>query len=872
MRKHQQTQLLELIETLKEANAEIRRLMTSGETQAIIDLMSDCQETVIQIGEFIEQLEGEGTKTVSYLEQYHELLYKACIRFVDSDIDDGIGVELQSGLARIEFSIRTELKPRIEILFLPYKASMWDSMESIWLAAKDDPQCDAFVVPIPYYDKLPDGTFDKMHYEGSQYPDYVPVMDWQAYDIENRHPDIIIVHYPYDSGNFVTSVHPLFYCKRLKNLTDLLVYIPYFVCVDDVQEHLCVNAGTLYADRVIVQSEKIRQTYIKAFRRFEDEKNCRDRFGKAETKFVTLGSPKFDKVINTGRENCKIPDEWRKLIEKPDGTRKKVILYNTSIDGLLNGNERVLDKIRHVMDCFRIRNDAVLLWRPHPLNVTTYQAMRPLLLKDYLGIIAEYRRQGFGIYDDTPDLNRAIAISDAYFGDWSSLVALYQCTGKPVMIQNVDVGQADTDVATLTFEYLYEDGDDFWFTASNFNALFRMDKQTWKPHYISSFQRETASGQRLYGPIIAYDGKLYFTPCLAREIAEYDTERNTIRKISLPDIAGRKRTRDMTGLKFGSVFQYKTWLFFVGCHYPAIVRIDMLTGELDCFSDWLEPLGKLASEHETVYFKSACVTGSLIVAAAMNANAVVVFDMDTCISKVYEVGSKKCRYSGICFDGNDYWMSPRLDGPVVRWNPDTTYTEYNDLPDGFEYGTLSFWTIRYSAGYVWLFPNQANMALKINIQDERIEVAQEFQPECESDLPGPNYIFSKEIGENIFAFTGKTNHLIGYNYRTGNRREEPILLMGDVKDAVAIGLKTLLKDPAACETEFDCLFYENEVASINDFLNYLVCNDESVNLKMLRDRQIEIFRMINRCPDGTSGTTIFQYCRQAIMAGKEGNE
>ena len=36
---------------------------------------------------------------------------------------------------------------------------------------------------------------------------------------------------------------------------------------------------------------------------------------------------------------------------------------------------------------------------------------------------------------------RAIAFSDAYYGDQSSVVELYKKTGKPIMIQNVDILQ-----------------------------------------------------------------------------------------------------------------------------------------------------------------------------------------------------------------------------------------------------------------------------------------------------------------------------------------------------------------------------------------------------------------------------------------------
>jgi CDP-glycerol glycerophosphotransferase (TagB/SpsB family) len=278
-----------------------------------------------------------------------------------------------------------------------------------------------------------------MHCESGEYPAYVPVVDWREYDFEERRPDAIFTHNPYDDGNLVTSIHPDFYCKRLKDFTELLVYVPYFVTSDDVETHFCVCAGTLYADTAVMQSEKVRRTYIRVFREFEKKQGCKNGFGKPEDKFRTLGSPKFDRVINARREDHEIPKEWKHRLERPDGSRRKVILYNTNIIGLLAANERALSKLRYVFDLFRGRDDTVLLWRPHPLNRETYAAMRRELLEAYLEIVRTYKREGFGLYDDGASPNRAIAISDAYYGDWSSLVAQYHCTGKPIMIQNFEI-------------------------------------------------------------------------------------------------------------------------------------------------------------------------------------------------------------------------------------------------------------------------------------------------------------------------------------------------------------------------------------------------------------------------------------------------
>ena len=73
--------------------------------------------------------------------------------------------------------------------------------------------------------------------------------------------------------------------------------------------------------------------------------------------------------------------------------------------------------------------------------VPTLECMRPELLEAYREIVAEYRKTGWGIYDDTADMDRAVVMSDGYYGDWSSVVWLYRETGKAVMVQDVTIVQ-----------------------------------------------------------------------------------------------------------------------------------------------------------------------------------------------------------------------------------------------------------------------------------------------------------------------------------------------------------------------------------------------------------------------------------------------
>ena len=446
MRKKQKEQADKFLKLLEQAHSRIRELVEKHDVENALLLLQDCQEGIIALGTMIEKSEGEGFETVAMLEEYCESVYQIYDKLAKGE-SAGAGnlyKILKRQLIKISGSVN-KIPVRKEIVFVPYKASMWDSMESVWRAADADPECDACVVPIPYYDKNPDGSFREQHYEGDLYPKDVPVIGYSDYDFEERRPDVVVCHNPYDEYNYVTSVDPFFYTKNLKQYTDKLVYIPYFVLneVDpdnkaavDNMAHFVTVPGVMNADVVIVQSEKMRQVYIDVMAGYAGERTR----GVWEKKILGLGSPKFDKAVSARADDGDIPQEWKEIIYRRDGSRKKIILYNTGVSALLKNTEHYLDKMRDVFAVFReMKEDVALLWRPHPLIGATISSMRPRLWEDYQCLTREYRNAGWGIYDDSAELERAIALSDAYYGDGSSVVELYRAVGKPALIQNVNI-------------------------------------------------------------------------------------------------------------------------------------------------------------------------------------------------------------------------------------------------------------------------------------------------------------------------------------------------------------------------------------------------------------------------------------------------
>ena len=721
MRKYHQKQLLELVETLHEAHAEIKRLLSGGETQAVIALLSDCQESAARIGRFIEQLEGGGTKTVGFLEEYCELLYQLSVAISNSDKDINLLKPLQKLLFTIENGIRTELgSNKIEVVFLPYQLSMFDSFESIYLAAKEDPNCDAYVMPIPYFELNADGSLGKMHYDGDKYPSNIEVVDWRNYSIEARHPDIVFTHYPYDDNTTNVSIHPDFYSKHLRDHTDLLCYVPYYVALDNtVEEYNGFLPGIVYADHVIVESEVLRKSYIDHYKKADRKFGWNGQFGKAEEKFIALGSPKYDKVINSKREDFKLPEEW---LQRLSG--KKVIFFNTHMFAWIDGGERYFEKLRHVFDIFRSRSDVVLWWRPHPNTELNFRLKCPQRLNEYYAVIDEFKRGDWGIYDDTPDLHRAIAWSDAYYGDWSSLVALYGVTGKPVMCS--DVSTYNPEVFQLNENSIYfldfnlDQNNNGWAYSGYFNALCKLD--------LSNFRAELRyrdSGTCLFHTYLStlpINGKILALPYYSDRLLIYDVDSGNAEHVSLKSEFVDKDDYG-SGYKLGGGFHSGDKVYMLGNPGGVVPEYSISNGSVSYnlkIAENIEKLSKKSNKdknNNTPVLFLRKVSDSVMWFARAGYDTVIEYNFDTLVCEKVAALDEIADCENMRVIDEFLWIVPKGHQEILRLNYATNeITKYNNFPDGFRspkdkncFSAIHDWGI-----WILLLPAYGNMVLRLN--------------------------------------------------------------------------------------------------------------------------------------------------------------
>ena len=717
MKKSQKNQILDALGLLDKAHEAMKKAVETGNQAGALTLLEQCQDSAIQNGGMREESEGEDFATVGLLENYCEQLYQTyeLIRQQQPVSGGKLCKNLRKDLIRIENSVKNDIPVRMSAVFLPYKASMWDSLESVWRAADADPDCDAYVIPIPYFDKNSDGTLGQMHYEGDEFPENISVTGYEDYDFETERPDVIFIHNPYDECNFVTSVHPFFYTKNLKKFTDKLVYIPYFILGENMYESMCVTPGTVFSDVVIAHSASAKEDYVRYLKKFYQE-NAGMQEGQAEKmlreKIRPLGSPKIDKIVNGKREDYPLPEEWKKLLEG-----KKAVLYNTGVSGILHGNEQELKKIKDTIAFFAERDDVALWWRPHPLTGGTMQSMRPALVEEYQKIVEEYKASGIGIFDDTADLHRALLWTDMYYGDDSSLVYLYGVQGKPIVMQNIEClmqdGKAVKDKSIQYQASCCHDGE-VYFTARKFNRLYKWNIGDRTITDMGRIPQEYEIETSLYSNLICKRGKLWLIPATARMLALYDFSIQSWKQYELPERI--KCSVEANGKIYMVSSDYQS-LWIMDTDKERLERQD-----IPYLTEKIFPLS------EGTYNDDLYLIQNKLYYLIADSNMAVMYDLGRKRAEVILIGKEEeqyrrmlCKEGRFCFLPSD--ANSRIicwDGVKVRASEKDAYPSDFSFQWGFSHG---MWMDR----EILLFPKKGNMILKLMEEDMRIEKAVEFE-------------------------------------------------------------------------------------------------------------------------------------------------
>lgn len=403
--------------------------------------INNCQKALETVDASITGELSETETVFNDLQTMYDLL--TLIKQRQIEVTSELLLKTKQLLALIVDKLDAIIPIKLNIAFMPYKVTMWDSLASIYEAASKDPDCVAKVIPIPYYEIAADKTTPV--YEGDLFPNDLPIVSYDDYDLAKEKPDIIFIHNAYDQYNTITQVDQRFFTSNLKKYTDMLVYVPYHITgfgkLQGDTQYITYAIPTMEnIDKIVVAGQFVKDAAVK--------------YGIPKEKVLVLGSPKMDAVYQATKKGKRIPDKWK---EKLEG--KFVFALDTNCMYLINHSFDGFAYIEQVFDAARMIPNCAVIWRPHPLTRISIAHYVPQMLKEYDQLVAEIKMNSPKypnvIFDDGPEYLSFLNASDAYVSEANSISALYTSTERPIIFPYDKLADDTLWLPESSFYYFY---------------------------------------------------------------------------------------------------------------------------------------------------------------------------------------------------------------------------------------------------------------------------------------------------------------------------------------------------------------------------------------------------------------------------------
>ena len=204
-----------------------------------------------------------------------------------------------------------------------------------------------------------------------------------------------------------------------------------------------------------------------------------------------------------------------------------------------------------------------------------------------------------------------------------------------------------------------------YFFSSDYNLFFKSEISTGKISIIGSIPEENIFTGQLCSKLIHYKNFIYFAPMHAGKIWRYCIDDRSWKNYEFP------KMEYFRGIyAFCQVVLYNDKLFFFGCRYPAIVILNLNTEDMTlCESVYTEHLRALSENMMKAFFvrEGVCLNDYMYMASCLD-NTVLKFNMNNFEYEYVSLGDDKSNFSGIGYDGSNFYIAPRNKNDAIKWD------------------------------------------------------------------------------------------------------------------------------------------------------------------------------------------------------------
>lgn len=198
-------------------------------------------------------------------------------------------------------------------------------------------------------------------------------------------------------------------------------------------------------------------------------------------------------------------------------------------------------------------------------------------------------------------------------------------------------------------------------TAKYFNFIFSLNTDNGKVEILSIIPDTSYKGEEFSGCITFFEDELYIGTIISNNIWIFNIKTKNWNKIKLKEIPH---------IGTGSLLQafvYNEHVYMIGGSYPAIIIIDSKTKQIE----YIEKPFKDKNDNDITdaFFRAqhVLIDDTIYIPCCFD-NTVLKMNLCTTEYEWIRVGESCNRYSGITFADGFFWLAPRHNSNVVRWD------------------------------------------------------------------------------------------------------------------------------------------------------------------------------------------------------------
>ena len=305
--------------------------------------------------------------------------------------------------------------------------------------------------------------------------------------------------------------------------------------------------------------------------------------------------------------------------------------------------------------------------------------------------------------------------------------------------------------------------DEMWCVSRIWDGLYKVCITTGKVDYVCELPEKNELDRQAYTDILYCEGKLYFIPAFAKNIAVYDINEEKIAEINVSQyFIGREGEFNIGG---GCI--YGNWLYLYPCLSNILMRINIKNYMTEVDTSYIYDNNLKKGEIFAYHRRHYQINNELYIALA-SFDGVLCIDMNKFQFKVIPIPNNDSGYAAVVQLDSELWLAPNKKGAIVRYNIQNHRIErFENYPSEFKRSNgLAFSDfVCFNSDELYLLPFCANMIIKINaekktMEELKIRFSEPWLAAVMEDISSINIQSSKRYDDKYYLLSESLNRML----------------------------------------------------------------------------------------------------------------